>query len=209
MSLSDGSTASPESLAKTVFRLPLYLYQLGWGPVMKWIPLLILTTEGRNSGKARHVVVEYRRRGRKYYVVSGWGKNADWYRNVLENQRVTIQLGSDVLDAKAIPVDNPPEALSALYMFSRNSWIYESLFARMTSAQAADLSTLANVVDEFTVVRLEPSEEAPALPTIEPFSEPVRQWGTICAVLVALWLLVSLARPVLPREEKKRDKSDD
>ena len=187
----------------------MYLYQLGWGPVMKWIPLLILTTEGRKS--AMRVTSWWNIDGTagRFYVVSGWGKNSDWYRNVLENQRVTIQLGSDVLDAKAIPVDNPPEALSALYMFSRNSWIYESLFARMTSAQAADLSTLANVVDEFTVVRLEPSEEAPALPTIEPFSEPVRKWGTICAVLVALWLLVSLARPVLPREEKKRDKSGD
>lgn len=203
MSLSDASLSSPQALAKSIFRLPLYLYQLGWGPALKWIPLLILTTEGRSSGQARHVVVEYRRHGSKFYVVSGWGKNTDWYKNVLQNPRVTIQLGSEVLDAKAIPVDNPPEALSALYMFSRNSWIYESLFARMTSAHAADLSTLADVVDEFTVVRLEPSEETPQLPTVGLFSEPARQLATIMAVVLGIWLFISLARPVLPRDERK------
>jgi len=204
MSLSDASLSSPQALAKSIFRLPLYLYQLGWGPALKWIPLLILTTEGRSSGQARHVVVEYRRHGSKFYVVSGWGKNTDWYKNVMQNPRVTIQLGGDVLDAKAIPVDNPPEALSALYMFSRNSWIYESLFARMTSAHAADLSTLADVVDEFTVVRLEPSEEAPQLPAVGLFSERTRQLAALIAVLLGIWLLVSLARPVLPREERER-----
>ncbi len=207
MSLSDASLSSPQALAKSIFRLPLYLYQLGWGPALKWIPLLILTTEGRRSGQARHVVVEYRRHGSKFYIVSGWGKNTDWYKNVLQNPRVTIQLGSEVLDAKAIPVDNPPEALSALYMFSRNSWIYESLFARMTSAHAADLSTLADVVDEFTVVRLEPSEEAPQLATVGLFSEPTRQLATIIAVVLGVWLLVSLARPVLPRDERKHGDS--
>ncbi len=204
MSLSDASISSPQALAKSIFRLPLYLYQLGWGPALKWIPLLILTTEGRSSGQARHVVVEYRRHGSKFYIVSGWGKNTDWYKNVLQNPRVTIQFGGEVLDAKAIPVDNPPEALSALYMFSRNSWIYESLFARMTSAHAADLSTLADVVDEFTVVRLEPSEEAPQLPTVGLFSESTRQLATIIALLLGIWLLVSLARPVLPRDQRKR-----
>lgn len=203
MSLSDASLSSPQALAKSIFRLPLYLYQLGWGPALKWIPLLILTTEGRSSGQARHVVVEYRRHGSKFYVVSGWGKNTDWYKNVLRNPRVTIQFGNEVLDAKAIPVDNPPEALSALYMFSRNSWIYESLFARMTSAHAADLSTLADVVDEFTVVRLEPSEEAPQLPTVGLFSESTRQLAAIIALLLGIWLLVSLARPALPRNERK------
>ncbi len=169
---------------------------------MKWLPLLVLTTKGRNSGEARHVVVEYRRHGSKFYVVSGWGKGTDWYKNVLQNPRVTIQLGTNVLDAGALPLDNPAETLRALYMFSRNSWIYESLFARMTSAQAADLSTLAEVVDEFTVVRLEPSDETPELPTAEPFSEQTRQLALFFALLLGLWLLMSLMRPVLPGKEK-------
>ena len=86
-------------------------------------------------------------------------------------------------------MDDPAEALRALYMFSRNSPIYEMLFARMSSAQAADLNTLTEVVDEFTVVRLEPSDEAPALPTVELFSESVRQVATVVALVMVLRLV--------------------
>ena len=143
---------------------------------MKWLPMLVLTTKGRSSGAARHVVVEYRRHGSKFYVVSGWGKGTDWYKNILQNPRVTIQLGTNVLDARALPVDNPAETLRALYMFSRNSWIYESIFARMTSAQAADLSTLAEVVDEFTVVRLEPSGKRRSCPPWNPSASRRDNW---------------------------------
>ena len=73
MSLSNGTPDTSRDIAKRLFRAPLYLYQLGWGPMLNWIPLLILTTRGLDSGEPHHVVVEYRRHGSKYYVVSGWG----------------------------------------------------------------------------------------------------------------------------------------
>ena len=209
MTLSRAAIDKPQALAKEFFRIPLYLYQLGWGPALGWTPLLVLTSKGRVSGEARHVAVEFRRHGNKYYVVSGWGKNTDWYKNVMEHPRVTLQVGGEVLDAKVVPVDNPPEALSVLYKFSRNSWIYETLFAQMSSAQAADLNSLAEVVDEFTVVRLEPTGDEPELPTVELFSEPVRQMATICAVIAGIWVLSSLLRALLPgggRERRNRDR---
>ena len=71
-------------------------------------------------------------------------------------------------------------------MFSRNSWIYDTLFSRMSSAQAADLNTLAEVVDEFTVVRLDPTGEQPALPSVEPYSQPVREMATIFALILGI-----------------------
>ena len=194
MTLSNTLTQRPQVFARFFFRLPLYLYKLGWGPVMNWLPLLILTTKGRESGKARHVVVEYRRHGSKYYVVSGWGKDTDWYQNVIRNRRVTIQHGSRVCDATAQPVENPAEALGALYMFSRNSWIYEMLFARMNSAHTADLNTLAEVVEEFTVVRIEPSADSPELPAVQPFSRPVRRLVMVFVLLIGLGLLLTRLR---------------
>jgi deazaflavin-dependent oxidoreductase (nitroreductase family) len=203
MSLSNGSPEPSRDIAKRLFRTPLYLYQLGWEPLMNWIPLLILTTRGRNSGAPHHAVIEYRRHGSKYYVVSGWGADTDWYRNIQSDNRVTIQHGSLVCDARAHKVEDAAEALRALYMFSRNSWIYESLFARMSSAQAADLNTLAEVVEEFTVLRLEPTEESPTLPVIEPFSPPVRQFAAFLALLVAWRLALSILRPLFP--ERGRD----
>ena len=194
MSLSSAAIDRSRDLAKRILNAPMVLYQLGWGPAFAWLPLLILTTKGRKSGKPRHVVVEFRRHGSKYYVVSGWGASADWCQNLRQEPRATIQHGGRIIDARAHFVDDPAEALRALYMFSRNSWIYESLFAQMTSAQAADLNTLAEVVDEFTVLRLEPSGEAPALPTVELYSEPVRQAALVVALVLLVRLLLSLLR---------------
>ena len=194
MSLSSATIDRSRDLALQLLRAPLCLYKLGWGPALNWLPLLILTTRGRNSGLARHVLVEYRRHGSKYYIVSGWGADADWYRNIQQDNRVTIQRGEHIVDARAQRVDDPAEALRALYMFSRNSWIYESLFARMSSAQAGDLNTLAEVVEEFTVLRLEATGEEPALPAIEPYSEQVRQVALFVVLAIGLRLLLALMR---------------
>ena len=137
MSLSNLQSERSRDIAKRVLRAPLYLYQLGWGPVLTWVPLLILTSKGRTSGLPRHVVVEYRRHGKKYYTVSGWGADSNWYRNIEQEPLVTIQHGGKIFGARAQRVEDHAEALRALYMFSRNSWIYETLFARMASADAA------------------------------------------------------------------------
>ena len=194
MSLSSAAIDHSRDIAKLIFRAPMILYQLGWGPAVAWLPLLILTTKGRKSGLPRPVVVEFRRHGKRYYVVSGWGESTDWFRNIQEDPGVTIQHGGRILAARAQLVDDPAEALRALYMFSRNSIIYETLFAQMTSAQAADLNTLAEVVDEFTVVRLEPNGDAPALPSVELYSEPVRQAALIVALVLLARLIIGLLR---------------
>ena len=139
-------------------------------------------------------MVEFRRHGSKYYIVSGWGADTDWYRNIEREPEITLQHGGQVLAARASRVEDAAEALRALYMFSRNSWIYESLFARMSSARAADLKTLTEVVDEFTVVRLEPTEAPPSLPSVELFSPPARQMASIFAIVLVLRLLLWLRR---------------
>jgi len=85
-------------------------------------------------------------------------------------------------------------------MFSRNSWIYERLFARMSSVESADLNTLADVVEEFTVVRLERNADTPELPPIPPFSQPVRRLALAMVLLLCLRLLLSLLRPMKSRK---------
>lgn len=194
MSLSSPHSQPSRAIAKRLLQAPVTLYRLGWGPWLGWLPLLILTSKGRESGLPRHVLVEFRRHGSKFYLVSGWGADTDWYCNIEREPLVTVQYGGRVVAARATPVENPAESLRALYMFSRNSWIYATLFAQMTSAQAADLSTLAEVVDEFTVVRLEPTDEPPTLPSVELFSPARRQMTSVFVLLLVLRLLLLLRR---------------
>lgn len=144
-------------------------------------------------------MVEFRRHGSKYYVFSAWGERTDWYRNLLEHPRVTIQHGAHVFSADAIPVQDDAEALRALYLFSRNSILYERLFAGINSANAADLNSLADVAQEFTLVRLEPNDEKPELPPVELYDEQTRQLANVFALVLLVRLVTWLLRSGINR----------
>lgn len=204
MNASKAFAELPQGLSRSIYRFPLNLYRLGWGGVLGWLPMLVMTTKGRRSGLARHVMVEFRRHGSKYYVFSGWGERTDWYRNLLQHPRVTIQRGAQVFSAEAKPVQDNAEALRALYLFTRNSWLYERVFAGMSSAQAADLNSLADVAQEFTLVRLEPIDDAPELPPVELYDEQTRQIATIVALIALIRVLLALLRLALPYRAGKR-----
>jgi hypothetical protein len=196
MTATNASVEYPQLAVHVAFKLPLYIYRLGWGALMNWVPYLVLTTYDQ---KPVYEVLEYRRHGTKYYIVAARGEQSSWYQNILQDPNVTIQHGSHVYGGMAQKVDNPAETLRALYMFSRNSWIYETLFARMSSAQSADLSTLAEVVDEFVVVRIDPTQSQPQLPSVPLFSASVRQVASVMAIFWGLWLMVSLLRRIFNR----------
>src|SRR5688500_9087772 len=90
----------PQGLWRIVARTPLYLYQAGLGWMLRPFNLLILTTQGRKTGLARHTALEYRRHGSKLYLISAWGERPHWYQNLLINPAVTVQFNGR--DCKAI-----------------------------------------------------------------------------------------------------------
>jgi deazaflavin-dependent oxidoreductase (nitroreductase family) len=85
----------PRGLKALPWRLPIYLYKAGFG----WLlgnRFLLLKHVGRTSGKSRYAVLEIiqsRPNIGSYYVVSGFGTHSDWYRNILKNSQVEIQVG--------------------------------------------------------------------------------------------------------------------
>jgi deazaflavin-dependent oxidoreductase (nitroreductase family) len=77
-------------------RIPIYLFDLGLGRLLG-SRFLVLTHTGRKSGLPRKVALEVVRHDESsdtYYVASGWGEEADWYRNVIKNPEVVIRAGS-------------------------------------------------------------------------------------------------------------------
>ncbi|WP_020106353.1 nitroreductase family deazaflavin-dependent oxidoreductase [Nocardia sp. 348MFTsu5.1] len=71
-------------------------WRLGAG-FKKPVPVILLTTIGRKSGKARTVPLLYLRDGADVVVVasqSGLASNPAWYLNLTANPDVTIQEGS-------------------------------------------------------------------------------------------------------------------
>jgi len=94
----------PTGLRRILFRLPVHLYRAGLGGVFGRRFLYLVHT-GRVSGRKRDVVVEVvGRAGDRYHVCSGFGPRAQWYRNVLANPEVTIQVGWRRTRADALAV---------------------------------------------------------------------------------------------------------
>jgi deazaflavin-dependent oxidoreductase (nitroreductase family) len=89
-----------------VFRMPIYLYRLKLG----WLfgdRLLLLNHTGRVTGKPHQSILEvaeHDEADNSYIVGSGWGPTAAWYRNVLHNPRVSIQVRNRKVDVTAVPL---------------------------------------------------------------------------------------------------------
>jgi deazaflavin-dependent oxidoreductase (nitroreductase family) len=182
----------PQGFVRYLVRAPMLLLALGMGRLLRPMNLLVLTTRGRKSGEARHTVLEYRRHGSKLYIVSVWGKRPDWLTNLLEEPRVTVQLGQKEIAAKASLVTDSAEALRALYMFQRTGYIYEMILANMSSADSIDLRTLKKVAGEFTVVRLDMAVGKPNLQGIQPaapFIGTAIITSTALLILWAMWMI--------------------
>jgi deazaflavin-dependent oxidoreductase (nitroreductase family) len=77
----------------------------GW---LAGLPLVILTTRGRTSGKPRKVALVYCEHDGVYAVVGsgpdpigGTPIHSNWYLNIVNDPRVTVRVGGDVFEAVA------------------------------------------------------------------------------------------------------------
>ncbi|WP_072690325.1 nitroreductase family deazaflavin-dependent oxidoreductase [Rhodococcus marinonascens] len=89
----------PTGIRRAFFRAPIHHYRWHLGFLLGG-RFLLLEHIGRKSGKIRQVVLEVVNSGATsdgYVVGVGFGPKADWYRNLLVQNDVTIQVGSDRL----------------------------------------------------------------------------------------------------------------
>jgi deazaflavin-dependent oxidoreductase (nitroreductase family) len=92
-----GLRRRPGRLALAVFRLPLLLYRRGWG----WLlgdTFLLLVHAGRKTGTRYStvaMVLRYDPRTQEAVICSGWGKDADWLRNIRARPALQVQIGRD------------------------------------------------------------------------------------------------------------------
>jgi deazaflavin-dependent oxidoreductase (nitroreductase family) len=68
-------------------------------------PLLILTTKGAKTGLPREHPLAYTKDGDRLIIIASKGgapTNPNWYHNVVANPEVTVEVGSEKFQAKAI-----------------------------------------------------------------------------------------------------------
>lgn len=97
-------TNKPSRWQRFFFRLPLWFYRwhLGW---ILGGRFLLLNHIGRKSNLPRQTVLEvvhHQADPLCYWVASGFGKKADWYRNLQATPSVTIQVGQKKWQTTAV-----------------------------------------------------------------------------------------------------------
>jgi deazaflavin-dependent oxidoreductase (nitroreductase family) len=155
----------PNGIQRVFYRLPLLAYRLGFGGMMDRLRIAALTTRGRSSGKARFAALEYRQHGSKVYILSGWGEQANWVRNLEHAPQVTLRRGARVQAGLAAIVRDRSEVFRALTLFYRsNPAYYERIFKRAGQRDSLDALSLPQLANRIIVVRVDPLSTPPVLP---------------------------------------------
>jgi deazaflavin-dependent oxidoreductase (nitroreductase family) len=87
------------------------LYRVGLLPLIGFGKLaLLLTTRGRKSGRRWDTPIGYFRYQGELYLISGWGKQANWYKNILAfPDEVQVQVGFQRFHARAELIQDSEE----------------------------------------------------------------------------------------------------
>jgi len=105
---------------KFLWRLPLTIWRMGLGWLFRPLPMFVLTTRGKKTGRPRHVMIEPGFLDGKIYVVPGWGERTQWSRNITADPDVTVQRRGETFAADAVPVTDEGE-LSAVFQHFRDT----------------------------------------------------------------------------------------
>ena len=79
-------------------------YRRGIGPTRV---VLLLTTTGRKSGLPHLTPLQFEEVDGAYYIASARGPQADWFKNILANPNVHVQVRDREFNAIAEPVTDP------------------------------------------------------------------------------------------------------
>ncbi len=104
---------------KNIQRIHQRLYTSGNGWIIgKFI--LLLTHTGRKSGNRYTTPLQYEKINGSYYIGAGRGSKADWFRNILADPHVHVQVGRSVFDCLAEPVTDSERVADFLEYRVRN-----------------------------------------------------------------------------------------
>jgi len=86
-----GFNTTPKFLLRLMHLPPRVAYALGLGPLIGRL-VLLLTTTGRKTGKARVTPLQYEEIDGRIYLGAALGQRADWVRNIRANPAVEVQV---------------------------------------------------------------------------------------------------------------------
>ena len=93
--------------------------------------ILLLTTRGRKSGLPRVTPLQFEEVDGAYYIGSARGAEADWYRNILANQQVEVQICERSFHGIAEAVSDPGRVADFLALRVKRRPLFIGLLMRL------------------------------------------------------------------------------
>lgn len=138
---------------KWFFKMPMYGWRMGYGFLLgRW--MLILTTTGRKSGLPRHTPLQFFGGEGQKYIISGWGSQSDWFKNMVKYPNVTIQSAYGTESVQGRVVTEDADFITA-FQRCQHDPIMQFWFNSMDIPITQE-AFLANK-DQFTLVTFEPT----------------------------------------------------
>ncbi len=101
-----GFAGTPKFVLRLIHLPPQLAYAVGLGPLIGRV-VLLLTTTGRKSGLPRVTPLQYEQVDNTIYVGAARGQKADWFRNIVANPYVQVQVQSQRFRGVAEPITDP------------------------------------------------------------------------------------------------------
>jgi deazaflavin-dependent oxidoreductase (nitroreductase family) len=147
--------------------------------------MVLISHTGRKTGLTRRTMTELHVVNGRKYAPSGFGRRAQWYRNIEADPRVTIQTAAGAESAIARRVTDGEELLSLMDLEDpMNRVMLKSFLATLEIEPTAE-DILAKK-DRIYYLRFDPSDE----PTPPPLQvDLVWLWPAALFALFTAWLL--------------------
>jgi len=141
---------------RLLLRLPIWIYRahLGW---LLGDRFLLLIHRGRKSGLPRQTVLEvvhHDKASGTYMIISGWGEQADWCRNIQHDPRVRVRVGRRRFPATAVRLSVDEAAREVAGYARRHPLTYRQLagllIGQLTGTEA-DYQAMARSMPMFAL----------------------------------------------------------
>lgn len=163
-------------------RAPLLAWRLGLGTLLGH-RFVLITTRGRRSGLLHRAVLEYGALRGKLYVISGFGSQAEWHKDLSADPYVMVQTwqGPEPMQAHCVTDDAEIRDICALFM----QW-NPRFFRRHLLSLPAGSDSIEEVMahkERLAILRFDPTDEVVPPPLKV---DLVWVWPLLAAVLGGL-----------------------
>lgn len=167
-----------------LFMVP--VFRLGLGALLGTPPggyVMVMKMKGWKSGKTRYVPVNYALKDGDIYCLSGFGKIAHWYRNLMAEPNIEVILPGKALSSQVQDASEQEDALELLRQILKNSG-FASFLAGINPFRVSD-ERLAEVTAEYRLLRLSVTGVLPGM------ADP-GGWLWLIWIPLVIWIIWAL-----------------